>query len=610
MAICINCNAQNSNNNLFCQQCGSDLLLEGRYRASHQLGAGGFGATYEVSDQGTTKVLKVLRNNSDTAIRLFQREAKFLASNNQLGIPKAEYNSYFEFQPKNSQQPLYCLVMEKIEGVNLKEYIKQSAKPIKGDLGLRWLKEIIEILDRVHSQDIIHRDIKPQNIMLKPDGKLVLIDFGAVTDEGIVGEGTETATAASGTQTATHAADPTKIFSKGYASLEQIQGKAIKESDIYSLGQTFVYLLTAKEPNDPVMYDAFNDQVNWRSHSQGVSPQFADLIDSMIQRKASQRPANTQVILQRLNQLNGNQSQSNTQVIPGEDLEVTLNITQQEASSGASKSVSFSRYIYVNGKRQSETKTLIVQVPAGSESRTRLRLQRQGNQGLNGGNSGNVYVSLLVTNNQSTDNQKEEKSKGNPLLLIGGFISIAIIFVGFIASRNSSNHADNLVAVTQPSSSSSCNINFNGYVRSEPSSQAGNATVVSVNTKSLPLTGTKTGGGWNQVKLPNGDIGWVHNDVVTSQIPSECIPQEVNGDDFIKNKLVRSSSRGKKMTSSTSLNKSSFSCSEYINGVFQSQYQSDTDKTYSIDELEEGTDPNTGEPTYVTKTTKIECTLK
>ena len=91
--------------------------------------------------------------------------------------------------------------MEKIEGVNLKEYIKQSGKPIKGDLGLRWLKEIIEILDQVHSQDIIHRDIKPQNIMLNPDGKLVLIDFGAVTDEGIVGEGTETATATSGTQT-------------------------------------------------------------------------------------------------------------------------------------------------------------------------------------------------------------------------------------------------------------------------------------------------------------------------------------------------------------------------------------------------------------------------
>ena len=104
MTICINRNTQNPNNNLFCQQCSSDLLLEGRYRANHQLGVGGFGATYEVSDQGTSKVLKVLRHNSDTAVRLFQREAKFLVSNNYPGIPKAEHNSYFEFKPKTANK--------------------------------------------------------------------------------------------------------------------------------------------------------------------------------------------------------------------------------------------------------------------------------------------------------------------------------------------------------------------------------------------------------------------------------------------------------------------------------------------------------------------------
>ncbi len=186
MTICINCNTQNAENHLFCQNCSSDLLLERRYRAIRQLGAGGFGTTYEVRDQGTLKVLKVLRNNSETAIRLFQREAKFLASNNYPGIPKAEYSGYFQFMPKDSQQPFHCLVMEKIDGMNLKDYIKQSGKPITGDIGLRWLKEIIEILDRVHNQDIIHRDIKPQNIMLQPNAKLVLIDFGAVTDEGSV----------------------------------------------------------------------------------------------------------------------------------------------------------------------------------------------------------------------------------------------------------------------------------------------------------------------------------------------------------------------------------------------------------------------------------------
>jgi serine/threonine protein kinase len=389
MAICINCNAQNSNNNLFCQQCGSDLLLEGRYRASHQLGSGGFGATYEVNDQGTSKVLKVLRNNSDTAIRLFQREAKFLASNNHLGIPKAEYNGYFEFQPKNSQQPIHCLVMEKIEGVNLKEYIKQSGKPIKGDLGLRWLKEMVEILDRVHSQDIIHRDIKPQNIMLQPDGKLVLIDFGAVTNEGIVGEGTETATATSGTQTATHTAGGTSIFSKGYAAPEQIQGKAIKESDIYSLGQTFIYLLTAKEPNNPIMYDGYHNQINWQQYAQEVSPQFADLIDSMIKSVASQRPANTQVILQQLQQVGGVAKK-------GEDIEVQIEISEVEGATGTSKEITVTRVININGKLQPETEQLTVRIPAGAKEGQKMRLLGQGNKGEYGGENGDIYVKLSV----------------------------------------------------------------------------------------------------------------------------------------------------------------------------------------------------------------------
>ncbi|MFN9174635.1 MAG: DnaJ C-terminal domain-containing protein [Synechocystis sp.] len=283
----------------------------------------------------------------------------------------------------------------------------------------------------------------------------------------------------------THTAGGTRIFSKGYAAHEQIEGKATKKSDIYSLGRTFVYLLTAKEPNDTMMYDDDNDRINWRQYAQGVSPQFADLIDLMIERVPSQRPANTQVILQQLQQVGGVAkrgedievqtliseveaaagtstkitvtrtvnvngklqqetkqltvripagaregqkmrlqgqgnvgeyggeygdvyvklitfesviedilTQSNNQVIQGEDIEVELNVSQQEASSGTSKSVSFPRYIYVNRKRQSETKTLTVQVPAGSQNRTRLRLKGQGNQGLNGGNSGNVYVSL------------------------------------------------------------------------------------------------------------------------------------------------------------------------------------------------------------------------
>ncbi|MBO1067894.1 MAG: protein kinase [Dolichospermum sp. DEX189] len=597
MTLCINCNTQNPNNDLFCQQCGSDLLLEGRYRANHQLGVGGFGATYEVSDQGTTKVLKVLRNNSDTAIKLFQREAKFLGSNNYPGIPKADFNCYFQFEPKNSQQAIHCLVMEKIEGVNLKDYIKQSGKAIKGDLALRWLKEIVEILDRVHSQDIIHRDIKPHNIMLKPDGKLTLIDFGAVTDNGTVNEGTQTATAKSGTQTATHKTEGTKVFSKGYAAPEQIEGNAIKQSDIYSLGRTFVYLLTAKEPNDPLMYDAFNDKVNWRSHSQGVSPQFADLIDLMIQKIPAQRPVNTQVILQQLQQIGR---------VPkrGEDIEVELKINDNEAQIGTQKEINISRLININGNRQQQSQKLTVTIPKNTIKGQKLRLKGQGNVGEDGGENGDVYATIIVEVQNQAQSQNKVKTKKLgvvirllPITFLCYYFGVGIY--NHLIDNRRTNPQGNQVATN-------CNVNFNGKVRSEPSSQAGNTTVVSVNTNSLSLTGTKTHGGWNQVKLPNGDIGWVHDKVVTNQIPSECITQRVNDSDYIKSQPPVTPVINNKNIPEDQ--KYSFFCSEYVDEILQRKYGSNTNETYSHTDIIDGVDSQTGQPTYKERKTEITCT--
>jgi len=81
MSYCINPNCpkpQNSDNQLFCAACGSELLLPGQYRILGKLGSGGFGTTYEVDDAGTAKVLKVLHLNEPKAISLFQQEAKVL----------------------------------------------------------------------------------------------------------------------------------------------------------------------------------------------------------------------------------------------------------------------------------------------------------------------------------------------------------------------------------------------------------------------------------------------------------------------------------------------------------------------------------------------------
>jgi len=260
------------------------------------LGRGGFGTTYEASDLGNpNKVIKVLINNSPKAVELFQREAEVLSQLNNPGIPKVEPNSYIVFHPANSPEPVHCLVMEKVEGMNLRDYLKRLGHPIDSETADRWLRELVLILQAVHDRGILHRDIKPQNIIFKPDGRLALIDFGAVRE----GTGTEVATAAGsggGTEVASHMAGGTSVVSRGYTAPEQVNGQAVKQSDFYSLGRTFVFLLTGKEPSE-IPYDAHNDVLQWRKYASNVEPRLAGLLDQMQSPKVSERPKNSQEIL-------------------------------------------------------------------------------------------------------------------------------------------------------------------------------------------------------------------------------------------------------------------------------------------------------------------------
>lgn len=302
MTLCINprCNQpDNPDNAQFCQDCQSSLLLKQRYRATKVLGGGGFGKTYEAADLGVrNKVIKVLINNSPKAVELFQREAEVLSQLNHPGIPKVEPNSYTVFHPSDGQAPVHCLVMEKVEGMNLRDYLKQLRHPIDSETAERWLKELVLILQAVHEQGILHRDIKPQNIIFKPDGSLALIDFGAVRE----GTGTQVATSAAGggTEVASHMAAGTTVSSIGYTAPEQMNGQVLKQSDFYSLGKTFIFLLTGKEPSE-IPYDAYNDGLKWREYVPNVNQKLADLLDKMTATLVRQRPANSQELLQILN---------------------------------------------------------------------------------------------------------------------------------------------------------------------------------------------------------------------------------------------------------------------------------------------------------------------
>lgn len=319
MTLCIapQCSKpDNSDNSVFCQTCGSELLLEGRYRVTKVIGQGGFGKTYEVREvaratgtrnSGIPKVLKVLTDQQPKAVELFTREAQVLSQLRHPGIPQVDTEGHFIFWPRDSQTALHCLIMEKIEGLDLCGYMKQRQfRPISEQLALEWLTQIMTILNEVHGQQFFHRDIKPSNIMLRPDGQLVLIDFGAVRAV------TQTYMAKQEAQ------GVTGIHSMGFTPPEQMNGQAVMQSDFYALGRTWIYLLTGKEPTDSSIYDPYSDECQWQGSATHVSPSFANLVDDLMARLPKDRPANTQIILQRLRDLDRDleQSRQQTEVSP------------------------------------------------------------------------------------------------------------------------------------------------------------------------------------------------------------------------------------------------------------------------------------------------------
>ena len=260
-------------------------LLKHRYQVVRSLGKGGFGQTFEVldlEDRGSRKVLKVLLNLYPKAQELFKREAEVLQKLDCPGIPKVERDGYFTIQPAGSQ-PLHCLVMEYVGGQNLLEWLEQH-QAIDQDLALDWLKQLVEILGLLHDRDYFHRDIKPENIMRKPDGQLVLIDFGAVRPMSDTYFDKMSAKQRG-----------TAISSAGYCAPEQADGLAVPESDFFSLGRTFVHLLTGQHPCK-VKRDPKNDRLLWRVNAPQVSSDFADLIDDLMTPFRWQRPQLTQII--------------------------------------------------------------------------------------------------------------------------------------------------------------------------------------------------------------------------------------------------------------------------------------------------------------------------
>ncbi|MBD2075888.1 CHASE2 domain-containing protein [Phormidium sp. FACHB-592] len=261
-------------------------VLRNRYQVICELGAGGQGQTFEVEDAGQRKVLKVLTRPSSQTIKYFQKEAEILSRLDHPGIPGIDpEDGYFIEALPGQAEPLHCLVMEKVEGVNLHEWMKwRNHQPITEEQAIDWLMQLVKILHEIHQDDLFHLDIKPANIMLKPDSKLALIDFG------IAKEVTKTYL----TKIAVGRLIP-GWATDGYTAPEVLAGTPLPQSDFFSLGRTFVFLLTGQSLG--TLSRNKNNDIVWQDQAPQSSSSFAKLLNRLMERKPAHRPLRTQDLI-------------------------------------------------------------------------------------------------------------------------------------------------------------------------------------------------------------------------------------------------------------------------------------------------------------------------
>lgn len=273
--------------------------LVGRYQIISPLGGGGFGETFVACDTqlpGTPKcVVKKLKPQAtdpttlEIARRLFDTEAKVLYKlGNCERIP--QLLAYFE------EDAEFYLVQEFVSGHDLSQELTPGRTFTQAEVTI-LLQEILAILEFVHQQNVIHRDINPRNLLRREDGKLILIDFGAVkqiTTQVVSTAGQNKSTVVIGTP--------------GYIPGEQAQGNPKFTSDIYAVGIVAIQALTGLLPSQ-LEHDQDTNEIIWQSYAT-VSPEFAQFIDKMVCYDFRHRYPSATVTLQALAELN--QPVSNT----------------------------------------------------------------------------------------------------------------------------------------------------------------------------------------------------------------------------------------------------------------------------------------------------------
>lgn len=260
--------------------------IRDRYSIVDVLGRGGVAITYRAIDLETKspalkdirsrpvrtashiaiKVISLKQLENWKQIELFQREAEVLAKLNHPAIPK--YIDYFDLETATDKA--FYLVQELAPGTSLSQLVESGWRTDETEVK-NIARQVLYILIYIHALNppVVHRDLKPNNLIRSDDGKIYLVDFGAVQN----------------TYYNTLKQGSTVVGTYGYMAPEQFRGKALPATDLYSLGATLIYLLTAKSPADLPHNNLkldFHNSVN-------IDASFANWLDKMLQPNLEQR---------------------------------------------------------------------------------------------------------------------------------------------------------------------------------------------------------------------------------------------------------------------------------------------------------------------------------
>jgi len=259
-------------------------VIDGRYRILQPLGQGSSGTTYaaEVLGSGHTIALKELslRGLQDwKKIELFEREARILKTLNHPAIP--QYIDFFQVDTADNRW--FYLAQDLAEGTSLADWVEGGGRVDEAE-ARRIATEVLKVLVYLHGLNppVVHRDIKPQNLIRRDDGHIYLVDFGAV--QTVYRDSLRQGSTVVGTY--------------GYMAPEQFRGQAVPATDLYSLGATLLFLLTHQSPADLPQERL---RINFRPYV-AVSAAFADWLDRLIDPLVEDRFASAPVALAALTQ--------------------------------------------------------------------------------------------------------------------------------------------------------------------------------------------------------------------------------------------------------------------------------------------------------------------